>query len=246
MACDFVINGWLHEMELGTMPSFGGLHDPELKGLSADAVYDRIVVDLRRNRKLATFRGFGACDMLEGTPDWWGRDDAISLDDFYRRALAQGLNTHVEQGRGLLPAALLEEVYGDGSWRYHRPEDRPLAEREHLAGFDRRLAGRFEWPAEAPVEEELVSLPLLAPGAAPLASPPSRAATSVTFVHRRGGDLTILWLDFGGNPVPYATIRPGAMTVQSTFVGHTWLLREGNADLGAVVAGERAGRVEIE
>lgn len=110
VACDFVINGWLHEMELGVMPSFGGLHDPELKGLSADAIYDRIVVDLRRNRKLATFRGFGACDMLEGTPDWWGRDDAVTLDDFYRRALAQGLNTHVEQGRGLLPAALLEEI----------------------------------------------------------------------------------------------------------------------------------------
>jgi predicted metal-dependent peptidase len=110
VACDFVINGWLHEMQLGTMPSFGALYDPELKGLSADAIYDRIVVDLRRNRKLATFRGTGAGDMLQGTPDWWERDDAMSLDDFYRRALAQGLHTHAEQGRGLLPAALVEEI----------------------------------------------------------------------------------------------------------------------------------------
>lgn len=110
VACDFVINGWLIEMGVGRLPQFGGLYDAELQGLSADAVYDRLVVDLRRNRKLATLRGHG-CDMLDGsTPDWWAREDAMSLDDFYRRALAQGLTHHHQQGRGLLPAALLEEI----------------------------------------------------------------------------------------------------------------------------------------
>jgi predicted metal-dependent peptidase len=110
-ACDFVINGWLMEMDLGAIPSFGGLHDTELKGLSADAVYDRLVVDLRRSRKLATLGGIGLCDILDGnTRDWWTRHDAISLDDFYRRALAQGLSYHQDQERGLLPAALLEEI----------------------------------------------------------------------------------------------------------------------------------------
>jgi predicted metal-dependent peptidase len=111
VACDFVINDWLHEMEIGVMPAFGGLHDASIRGLSAEAVYDRLAVDLRRNRKLATFKGAGECDMLEGsTPDWWTRSDAGTLDDFYRRALAQGLAYHEEQGRGLLPAALLEEI----------------------------------------------------------------------------------------------------------------------------------------
>ena len=110
VACDFVINGWLVEMGVGNLPGFGGLHDPALKGMSAEAVYDRLVVDLRRNRKLATLAGAGACDMLEGTPDWWSHGDAISLDDFYRRALAQGLTYHQEQGRGFLPAGLLEEI----------------------------------------------------------------------------------------------------------------------------------------
>lgn len=109
VACDYVINGWLVEMDIGELPGLGGLHDAELNGLSADAVYDRLAVDLRRNRKLATFRGTGACDML-GTPDWWARTDAMSLDDFYRRALAQGLDTHCEGDRGLLPAALVEEI----------------------------------------------------------------------------------------------------------------------------------------
>ena len=110
VACDFVINGWLVEMDIGCLPRIGGLHDPELKGLSADAVYDWLATDLRRARKLATLRGIGACDMIENTPDWWEAGDAMTLDDFYRRALAQGLSYHQEQGRGLLPAALLEEI----------------------------------------------------------------------------------------------------------------------------------------
>lgn len=109
IACDYVINGWLVEMEIGAMPSFGCLYDPALKGESADAIYDRLAIDLRRNRKLATLRGMCACDML-GSADWWTRIDAVSLDDFYRRALAQGLTYHREQERGLLPAALIEEI----------------------------------------------------------------------------------------------------------------------------------------
>jgi hypothetical protein len=142
-------------------------------------------------------------------------------------------------------AALLAEVFGDRAWRYLPPDQRQPAERAHLDGFDRRYADRFAWPEASPVEEEVVSLPLLAPGAAPLASPPSRAATRVVVVNRRDADLTILWLDFAGNPVRQATIRPGAMQVLSTFVGHTWLLREGSTELGAVVAAEKPGRVEV-
>lgn len=111
VACDYVINGWLVEMGVGTLPNFGALYDAELKALSADAIYDRLAVDLRRNRKLATFRGFGQGDMVRGDAhDWWHREDAVSLDDFYRRALAQGLVYHQEQARGLIPAALVEEI----------------------------------------------------------------------------------------------------------------------------------------
>src|ERR1043165_5301649 len=109
VACDFVINGWLMEMGFAEMPEFGGLYDAELRGLSAEAVYERLATDMRRHRKLATFAGHGACDMI-GTPDWWARQDATSLDDFYRRALGHGLVYHQDEGRGLLPAALLEEI----------------------------------------------------------------------------------------------------------------------------------------
>ena len=110
VACDFVINGWLVEMGLGELPKFGGLYDPELKGLSAEAIYDRIVTDIRRFRKCATLRGVGLGDILCPNPDWWNRPDGVSLDEYYRRCLAQGLIYHREEGRGLLPAGLVEEI----------------------------------------------------------------------------------------------------------------------------------------
>jgi predicted metal-dependent peptidase len=109
VACDFVINGWLVEMGLGTIPQFGGLYDPELKGLSAESIYDRIVTDMRRYRKLATLRGIGLGDVLphDSRPSL---DAATDLDEFYRRCLAQGLTYHQSQDRGLLPAGLVEEI----------------------------------------------------------------------------------------------------------------------------------------
>lgn len=110
VACDYVINGWLIELGVGEMPAFGGLHDPQLKGLSAEAIYDQMATDLRRFRKLATLRGSGAGDMLERAPDWWLNGEGVALDDFYRGCLSRGLAYHEQQGRGYLPAGLLEEI----------------------------------------------------------------------------------------------------------------------------------------
>lgn len=108
VACDFVINAWLVEMGVGTMPQFGGLYDPELKGLSAEAVYDLVVRNIRLYRKLATLRGYGLSDML-GEPEGIGPPSS-DLDDFCRRALAQGLALHQRIGRGLVPEGLVEEI----------------------------------------------------------------------------------------------------------------------------------------
>lgn len=66
VACDFVINDWLLEMNVGEPPALGMLHDPQLRGLSAEAIYDLITKNLRRFRKLQTMRGFGKSDILEG------------------------------------------------------------------------------------------------------------------------------------------------------------------------------------
>ncbi|MGD8451344.1 MAG: peptidase [Phycisphaerae bacterium] len=111
VACDYVINGWLIEMQIGDIPTFGGLHDAELKGLSAEAVYDRIVTDLRRYRKLATLAGIEQCDIIEPrAPDWRTTGTGMSLDDFCRNCLAQGLVYHEQENRGFLPAGLVEEI----------------------------------------------------------------------------------------------------------------------------------------
>jgi predicted metal-dependent peptidase len=113
IACDFVINDWLTEMGVGERPACA-LHDPQLKGLSAEAVYERIVTDLRSYRKLATLRGVGLGDILPpehgaATRGAAGRD-ATDLDAFYRRAIGQGLSYHETQGRGYLPEGLIEEI----------------------------------------------------------------------------------------------------------------------------------------
>ncbi|MFF1817603.1 hypothetical protein ACFVWG_09930 [Kribbella sp. NPDC058245] len=109
VAADLVINGWLLEMGVGTMPD-GALHDPVLKGMSAEEVYDRVATDLRRYRKLATLRGTGLGDVL-GHPLPHGGEAAraAGLDDIYRRALSTGLAYH-DSSRGLLPAGLVEEI----------------------------------------------------------------------------------------------------------------------------------------
>ena len=111
VACDYVINSWLVEMGVGELPTMGVLYDQDLKGLSAEAIYDRIVTDLRRYRKLATLKGIGQCDILDrGVPEWWNCPDGMDLDDFYRRCLSQGLVYHQEAERGYLPAGLIEEI----------------------------------------------------------------------------------------------------------------------------------------
>jgi predicted metal-dependent peptidase len=111
VACDYVINSWLIEMGVGEMPQIGGLYDPELKGLSAESIYDRIVTDLRRYRKLMTFRGYGAGDIIETkSPAAWDGKVGVELDEFYRRALGTGLSYHMSQDRGFLPQGLIEEI----------------------------------------------------------------------------------------------------------------------------------------
>lgn len=111
IATDYVINAWLIEMGIGELPPLGLLHDPELKGLSAEAIYDRIVTDIRRFRKLHTLRGVDSGDILDSAEvEWWTLQNGVDLDTFYRRALSQGLEYHHEQGRGFLPGNLVEEI----------------------------------------------------------------------------------------------------------------------------------------
>lgn len=126
VACDYVINGWLVDMAVGHLPD-GVLYDQQLTGLSAESVYDTLVTDLRRARKLVTM---GAREQGDVLGDWlsepaaaqrrgsrrslsptpWDRPGPVDLDDFYRRALTQGLEYHRIADRGLVPGGLEEEI----------------------------------------------------------------------------------------------------------------------------------------
>lgn len=112
IACDYVINEWLHEMHIGVMPSKGLLYDEDLKGLSAESIYDRIVKDLKKFLKLNTFRGYKKGDILSGeNPGFGGGEGGICLDEFYRNMLREGLDFQLEPKRGLIPEGLIEEIY---------------------------------------------------------------------------------------------------------------------------------------
>ncbi len=107
IACDFVINGWLVDMRVGTPPGIGLLHDIKLAGQSAEEIYDRLVRDMRRARKLATLRGAGEQDLI-------GEDKGSMFTDaesYCRWALAQGFDRFTHgRGRGTIPAGLIEEI----------------------------------------------------------------------------------------------------------------------------------------
>ena len=110
VACDYVINGWLKEMQVGKMPLDGILYDEELAGLSAEEIYDRIVTDLRKYRKLQTLRGYGRGDVIGDHRVRPGYRNAMDLDEFCRSAMQQGLEYHLGSGRGLIPAGLVQEI----------------------------------------------------------------------------------------------------------------------------------------
>ncbi len=109
VACDFVINSWLVELQVGVMPADGLLYDPELNGLSAESIYDILLENIRKYEKMGTLRGFGKGDIMGDTTAKGGSVN-VTLDEFCKNALSQGLEYHQSTGRGLIPAGLIEEI----------------------------------------------------------------------------------------------------------------------------------------
>jgi len=144
-------------------------------------------------------------------------------------------------------AALLREVYGDGTWRYVRPSRRSAEGRAHLAGFDPRAAGAFAWPSSAPPLAPASAVSAWLPaGQLPSASPPSNQATTVLFANHRAGEVAVDWIDFRGGRRRYFVLRPGATQVQATFVGHAWAISDERGQLlGGAVAQAPDSRVDV-
>lgn len=110
VACDFCVNGWLVEMENGQMPLDGLLYDKGLAGMSTEAICDILIKEMRKYRKLGTFRGYGKGDILSHPlPQFGSLREAVSLDGFFRNCLREGLDFHTGD-RGYLPAGLVKEI----------------------------------------------------------------------------------------------------------------------------------------
>ena len=103
VACDYVINQWLRDMEVGQMPE-GLLYDPELNNLPAESIYDLLASNLRKYRRMAKH------DILFGPPDWQDSKDFVDLDAWCRSAIQRGLDYHQAHERGFLPEGLVEEI----------------------------------------------------------------------------------------------------------------------------------------
>lgn len=111
VACDYVINDWLHEMKIGDMPDEGLLYDESLHNMSAEAIYDLIVKEMRKFKKHATFRGYGQGDIFGSNgPHFEGIRKGITLDDFFKNSLREGLDYHITHSRGYIPTGLVEEI----------------------------------------------------------------------------------------------------------------------------------------
>lgn len=114
LACDFVINSWLIEMNIGIAPE-GIYFDKELSGKSADEIYLLIVKEERLRKKLGTLRNKFAgeitkktqqgCDMLDDDVRYFS-----TFEDACKTALLRGVFLHEVIGRGDLPADLVAEI----------------------------------------------------------------------------------------------------------------------------------------
>ncbi len=109
VACDFIVNSWLYEMQVGKMPQ-GILYDEDLKNMSAEEIYDKIIGEFKKFSKLQTLRGWGKGDIISDAPKTFSNKPQTSLDDFYKSALQNGLEYHIENERGLIPVGLIEEI----------------------------------------------------------------------------------------------------------------------------------------
>ena len=151
VACDYVINLWLREMDVGDMPEWV-LYDERFRGMTAEAVYNIVCADPRYCKSVALD------DLLYGDPVWWDKLEGANVDEFYRKALQQGLEFHQGHKRGYLPADLVDEIYAVSRppirWdvqlaKWFDEQFAPLEKRRTYARMSRRQSATPDIPRPA-------------------------------------------------------------------------------------------------
>ncbi len=117
-----------------------------------DPTFDRRLNEAHRS---ATNRNLWKGTYAYTNPSEYWAEGVQSWFDNNREndALHNHVNTRIElKEYDPALAGLCREVFGEGSWRYYKPMDRPASERAHLAGFNPAQSPTFRWRRE-PVPE---------------------------------------------------------------------------------------------
>jgi hypothetical protein len=133
-------------------------------------------------------------------------------------------------------AKLVAEVFGDGPWRYQRPEDRRPAS-VHLKGYQPKQAPAFKWEPRAAAwyqrfregKESLapnhaLAIELLSPKSENWRSPRTPHVTRLYISNASKRAVRLEWIDYDGKPRSYGNLRPTDHTTQQTYAGHVWRL----------------------
>jgi cyclophilin family peptidyl-prolyl cis-trans isomerase len=122
------------------------IHDMGMR--SVDPTFDRRLRQAHRN---ATNQNLWKGTYAFTNPHEYWAEGVQSWFDNNREndALHNHVNTRAElKEYDPALAGLCQEVFGDIPWRYHKPFDRPEAQRAHLAGFDPARSPVFHWRHE--------------------------------------------------------------------------------------------------
>ncbi|MEE6502008.1 hypothetical protein FKM82_004384 [Ascaphus truei] len=66
----------------------------------------------------------------------------------------------------------------------------------------------------------------------------SRQPSHAMFCNRSPRTVQPVWVNFQGEPQPYPTLPPGTGRRINTYLGHLWLFRDADTDVGLVVNGK--------
>jgi hypothetical protein len=146
-------------------------------------------------------------------------------------------------------AKLVEEVHGNGSWKYVRPESR--TEKPHFKNYDVAKEKPFAWPEGELWNEkdllnpdkkltDLAELKAIKPKKdekAPASVAGDGKKSQLITVNRTGKFLAAAWIDEKGEIHPRGELPDGRLEFQDTYDGHVFAYYD---DAGNLIASVRA------